>query len=64
MAKIIHSDGRTVKVDDYVHLDADQIIGAIAHRLRPEEWTDHAKVVESKSTSEEADLPSDTSEQD
>ncbi len=64
VAKIVHSDGRTVKVDDYVHQDADQIIGAIAHRLRPEEWTDHAKVVESKSTSEEADLPSDTSEQD
>ena len=24
-----------MKVDDYVHQDADQIIGAIAHRLRP-----------------------------
>ena len=64
VAKIVHADGRTVKVDDYVHQDADQIIGAIAHRMRPEEWTDHAKAVEPNSTSEEADIPSDTPEQD
>ena len=64
VAKIVHADGRTVKVDDYVHQDADQIIGAIAHRLRPEEWTDHAKAVGAGSTSEEADIPSDTPKQD
>jgi len=64
VAKIVHADGRTVKVDDYVHQDADQIIGAIAHRLRPEEWTDHAKAVEAGSTSEEANIPSDTPKQD
>ena len=64
VAKIVHADGRTVTVDDYVHQDADQIIGAIAHRLRPEEWTDHAKAVESNSPSEEADIPSDSPEQD
>ena len=64
VAKIVHTDGRTVTVDDYVHQDADQIIGAIAHRLRPEEWTDHAKAVESNSPSEEPDIPSDSPEQD
>jgi hypothetical protein len=64
VAKIVHADGRAVKVDDYVHQDADQIIGAIAHRLRPEEWTDHAKAVEAGSTSEEVNIPSDTPKQD
>ena len=64
VAKIVHADGRTAKVDDYVHQDADQIIGAIAHRLRPEEWTDHAKAVGAGSTSEEANIPSDTPKQD
>ena len=64
VAKIVHADGRAVKVDDYVHQDADQIIGAIAHRLRPEEWTDHAKAVGAGSTSEEANIPSDTPKQD
>ena len=64
VAKIVHTDGRKVTVDDYVHQDADQIIGAIAHRLRPKEWTDHAKAVETNSTSEEANIPSDTPEQD
>ncbi|MEC7385695.1 MAG: hypothetical protein VYB14_05845, partial [Planctomycetota bacterium] len=64
VAKIVHADGRTITVDDYVHQDADQIIGAIAHRLRPEEWTDHAKAVESNSPSEEADIASDSPEQD
>ena len=64
VAKIVHADGRAVKVDDYVHQDADQIIGAIAHRLRPEEWTDHAKAVGATSTSEEANSPNDAPKQD
>ena len=64
VAKIVHADGRTVVVDDYIHQDADQIIGAIAHRLRPAEWTDDAKAVEANSTSEEINTPNDTSEQD
>ena len=66
VARIIHADGHSVKVDDYVHQDADQIIGAIAHRLRPEEWTDHAKAVEEKQAteSEEADSTNNGPEQD
>ena len=66
VARIIHADGRNVKVDDYVHQDADQIIGAIANRLRPEEWTDHAKAVEQNqpAEAEEVDSTNNGSEQD
>ncbi|MAV54810.1 MAG: hypothetical protein CMJ28_02505 [Phycisphaerae bacterium] len=64
VAKVIHTDGRIAKIDDYIHQDADKIIGEIAHRLRPSEWTDHAKAVSNNSPSDETDTASDEASQE
>ncbi len=45
VAEVVHSDGRRVELDDYKHKDLHLIVGAIASRLYPEQWTDEAKPV-------------------
>lgn len=45
IAEVVHSDGRRVALDDYKHKDLHLIIGAIASRLYPDQWTEEAKVV-------------------
>ncbi|MCH2134224.1 MAG: hypothetical protein MK116_10780 [Phycisphaerales bacterium] len=50
MAKSIcwlqHVDGTRVKLDAHIYKGLDTIIGAIAYRLRPEEWTVDARPLE------------------
>lgn len=45
IAWVIHTDGTRVKIDDYKHRNAHLIIGAIAHRMYPEQWEIDAKAV-------------------
>lgn len=44
-AKVVLQDGRRILLDDHDHRNMHLIIGAIAHRLHPNEWTSEAKRV-------------------
>ncbi len=48
IAFVIHKDGQQVKLDDYVYKNLYLIVGAIAHRFYPDEWTEEAKRVGSE----------------
>ena len=54
IAFVVHADGRREKLDDYVHRDVDRIVGAIAHRIYPEDWTEEAKAVKKEAAAEPA----------
>ena len=43
MAEIVHIGGQRVLLDDYKHKNLHLIVGAIASRLDPEEWTEDAR---------------------
>lgn len=58
IATVVHTDGRREKLDDYVHRGVDQIVGTIAHRMYPEQWTAEAKAVKTP----EADAAADAAE--
>jgi hypothetical protein len=45
IAYVVHSDGTRLKLDAYLHKNLDLIIGAIASRLHPQDWTAEAKPV-------------------
>lgn len=45
-AKAVLRDGRQMLLDDHDHRNMHLIIGAIAHRLHPDQWTCEAKRVE------------------
>lgn len=45
IAHAAHVDGARLKLDAHLHKNLDLIIGAIAHRLHPDEWTIDAKPV-------------------
>ena len=42
-AHVVTSDGKRILLDDHDFKNMHLIIGAIAHRLMPDKWTDHAK---------------------
>jgi hypothetical protein len=47
-AKVITGDGKRILLDDYIYQDMHLIIGKIAHRFYPDQWTPLARgVVES-----------------
>ena len=48
IAWVVHSDGTRIKLDDYKFRDLHLIIGSIASRLRPTEWTVEAKPIDKK----------------
>ena len=48
IAWVVHSDGTRIKLDDYKFRDLHLIIGSIASRLRPTEWTAEAKPIDQK----------------
>jgi hypothetical protein len=65
IAFVVHADGRREKLDDYVHRDVDRIVGAIAHRMYPQDWTEEAKAVRKgveagATTGSAADAPTTT----
>lgn len=45
IAQVVHADGQRVTLDDYKHKNLHLIVGAIASRLHPDQWTAEAKVV-------------------
>ena len=47
-ARAILKSGKTILLDDHDHRNMHRIIGAIAHRLYPEQWTAEARRVEAK----------------
>lgn len=57
-AKLKLKDGRTVLLDDHDYKDMHLIIGAIAHRLYPTQWTSEAKRVEQPAAASTADSAS------
>jgi hypothetical protein len=59
LAWLVHSDGTRIKLDDYKHRNLHLIVGAVASRLYPDQWTAEAKPVK---TEEEAAEP-ETGEQ-
>jgi hypothetical protein len=56
-AKVVLQDGRTILLDDHDHKNMHLIIGAIAHRLHPDEWTLDAKRVGGQSSDDAANTP-------
>jgi hypothetical protein len=44
-AKVIVGDNQPILLDDYIYNDMHLIIGALAHRFYPDQWTPLAKRV-------------------
>ena len=55
-AKVIVEDTKPILLDDYLYKDMHLIIGSLAHRFYPEEWTPLAKRVKKETITSE-DLP-------
>lgn len=55
-ANVIVGDGKRILLDDYVYQDMHLIIGDIAHRFYPEEWTPLAKRVRADEPKEEFEV--------
>lgn len=62
-AKAIVSPDKKILLDDYLYTDMHLIIGAIAHRFYPEEWTPLAKRVKIETADEETDTPAQEEEE-
>jgi hypothetical protein len=45
LAWVVAEDGTRVKLDDYIHRDSAGIVGRLAVRFHPDEWTEEAKPV-------------------
>ncbi len=43
IAHVVHSDGRRIKLDDYVYRNVHLIVGAIASKRYPQEWATNAR---------------------
>lgn len=54
VAWLVHRDGTRIKLDDYKHKNLHLIVGAVASRLYPDQWTAEAKPVKAE---EEAAQP-------
>ncbi len=48
IAHVVHTDGTRVKLDDYQHKDLHLIVGAIASRIHPDQWTPDARPVKAE----------------
>lgn len=59
IAYVVHTDGRRLKLDAYLHKDLHLIVGAIASRFYPDQWDVEAKMV--KAADAEDDQASDGS---
>jgi hypothetical protein len=45
VANVVHTDGRRLGLDAYVHKDLELIVGSLASRLHPQKWTADAKPI-------------------
>ena len=52
-----------IVLDDYVYQDTYLIVGKLAHRFYPDEWSEEAKVITSDSTPEDSSESSSGSEE-
>lgn len=52
IAHVVHTDGTRAKLDDYQHKDLHLIVGAIASRIQPQEWTPDARPVKAETDAE------------
>ena len=48
IAHVVHTNGTRAKLDDYQHKDLHLIVGAIASRIQPKEWTPDARPVKAE----------------
>jgi hypothetical protein len=55
IAWVVHRDGARVKLDDYKFKGLHQIVGAIASRLHPDDWTEDARPAEQAEVVAETD---------
>ncbi len=55
IAVLVDADGNRTTLDAYIYRNLDMIIGAIAHRLHPDQWTMDAKVVKAASSPDDAE---------
>ncbi|MCA9285032.1 MAG: hypothetical protein KDA22_07455 [Phycisphaerales bacterium] len=53
MAWVVHRDGTRVLLDDYKYKDMHLIVGSLAHRFHPDDWTTEAKLVKKDEPSDE-----------
>ena len=53
IAKVNVEGADDVELDDYENQDAFKIVGVLAHRFHPDEWTEEAKLVKVEEDSEE-----------
>jgi hypothetical protein len=61
IAVVTLANGTTSLLDDYKYRNVHRIVGAIAHRLYPADWTIEAKMVKKKASSGDASQPADES---
>ena len=45
-AEVIHTDGRRIRLDDYIYANMHLIVGRLASGFYPDHWTDEARIVE------------------
>jgi hypothetical protein len=45
IAEVVHGDGKRLTLDAYVHKSLELIVGSLASRLHPDQWTSDAKPV-------------------
>jgi len=55
IAHVVSADGSRIAMDDYKHRNMHLIVGALAHKYHPEEWTAEAKPVKKESEEEPAE---------
>lgn len=53
IARVNVEGAEDVELDDYENQDAFKIVGALAHRFHPDEWTEEAKPVKAEEASDE-----------
>ena len=55
IAHVVHQNGDRVKMDDYIHQNTHLIVGALASKRYPNEWTSEASPVKADTPETEAD---------
>ena len=61
IAHAVHTDGKRLKLDAYLHKNLDKIVGLIANRLHPDQWDPEAKPIKpaEEDVSDELDMPAE-----
>ncbi len=62
IATVVLADGQLIKLDAYIHTRLDQIVGILAHKFHPDQWTEEAKPVKPPEKAEDANAKEQASE--